>query len=38
MAWPEWDRLFCCHLQPVVPDGRRELDQCFSWLDKTNVK
>ncbi|KAF5840741.1 hypothetical protein DUNSADRAFT_15599 [Dunaliella salina] len=34
MSWPEWDRLLCCHLQPVVPDGRARMQECYAFLPK----
>jgi hypothetical protein len=34
MAWPEWDRLLCCHLQPVVDNGRQQLQQCYTFVDQ----
>uniref|UniRef100_A0A7S3VUS9 Metallo-beta-lactamase domain-containing protein n=1 Tax=Dunaliella tertiolecta TaxID=3047 RepID=A0A7S3VUS9_DUNTE len=34
MRWPVWDRLLCCHLQPVVPDGRAALQECYAFLPR----
>lgn len=34
MRWPVWDRILCCHLQPVVEDGRAELQECYAYLPR----
>eukprot|EP00955_Chlamydomonas_euryale_P057399 356753-Chlamydomonas_euryale.AAC.10 len=31
-AWPEWDRAFCMHLAPVVPNARAEVARVFQGL------
>ncbi|GFH22831.1 uncharacterized protein HaLaN_20351 [Haematococcus lacustris] len=32
LGWQAWERLLCCHLQPLVGDGREQFARCFSFL------